>query len=74
MYQDRGEFSQQPEHDTALLRQFLQMSDPTFQFSQSAIEEQKKSLGQMRNGGQVLDLDEGLIRELIAAGANIEIL
>jgi len=74
MYQDKGEFSQQPEHDTALLRQFLQMSEPTFQFSQNAIEDQKKSLGQMKHGGQVLDLDEGLIQELIAAGADIKIL
>ena len=74
MYQDRGEVSQQQGQDTELLRQFLQMSDPTFQFSQSAIEDQKKSLGQMRNGGQVLDLDEGLIQELIAAGADIKIL
>ena len=74
MYQDKGEFSQQPEHDTALLRQFLQMSEPTFQFSQKAIEDQKKSLGYMKNGGQVLDLDEGLIQELIAAGADIKIL
>jgi hypothetical protein len=39
-----------------------------------AIEDQKKSLGQMKHGGQVLDLDEGLIQELIAAGADIKIL
>jgi len=70
----KGGGSQQQGQDTELLRQFLQMSDPTFQFSQSAIEDQKKSLGQMRNGGQVLDLDEGLIQELIAAGADIKIL
>ena len=74
MYQDKGEVPEQQGQDTELLRQFLQMASPTFQFSESAIEDQKKSLGYMRNGGQVLDLDEGLIRELIAAGANIEIL
>jgi len=74
MYQDKGEVPEQQGQDTELLRQFLQMASPTFQFSESAIEDQKKSLGYMKNGGQVLDLDEGLIRELIAAGANIEIL
>lgn len=74
MYQDKGEVPEQQGQDTELLRQFLQMASPTFQFSENAIEDQKKSLGYMKNGGQVLDLDEGLIRELIAAGANIEIL
>jgi hypothetical protein len=74
MYQDKGEVSQQQEYDAALLRQFMQMSEPPFQFSQNNIDEQKTSLGQMKHGGQVLDIDEELIQELIAAGANIEIL
>lgn len=73
-YQDRGEVPQPSEHNTALLRQFIQMSEPTFQFTEEAINDQKKSLGQLQYGGQVLDLDEALIQELIAAGANIEIL
>lgn len=74
MYQNKGEVPQPVEHDPALLRQFMQMSESPFQFSQGAINEQKMSLGKMKNGGQVVDLDEALMQELIAAGANIEIL
>ena len=74
MYQNKGEVPQPVKHDPALLRQFMQMSESPFQFSQGAINEQKMSLGEMKNGGQVVDLDEALMQELIAAGANIEIL